>query len=142
VPAARRRSESGSPREDGSARDAGRARTEDRGRRASGRSRSSGDSGKDRIGHTGTGSGSLTARQAARQAARQVMELTGHEPEGVTSLARTDDGWRVGVEVVESRRVPDSTDILAVYRVDLDTDGELISYGREDRYYRGRGNKE
>jgi Gas vesicle synthesis protein GvpO len=83
----------------------------------------------------------LTARDAAQRAARHVRELTGLDPEGVTSLARTKDGWRVGVEVVESRRVPDSTDILAVYRVEVDTDGELISYDRDDRYYRGRADK-
>jgi hypothetical protein len=84
----------------------------------------------------------LSAHDVAVRAARLVKELTGREPEGVTSLARTEEGWRVGVEVVESHRVPDSTDILAVYRVDIDTDGDLLSYDRDDRYYRGRAGKE
>jgi hypothetical protein len=83
----------------------------------------------------------LTARDAAACAARHVRELTGCDPEGVTSLARTDEGWRIGVEVVESRRVPDSTDILAVYSVEVDGSGELVSYDRNDRYYRGRADK-
>ncbi|MEV6012939.1 gas vesicle protein [Streptomyces sp. NPDC051976] len=91
---------------------------------------------------TGSRSGTrLSARDAARKAAEYVQEMTGHDPESVTSLSRTDDGWQVGVEVVESRRVPDSTDILAVYRVDVDGDGDLISYKRDDRYYRGRADK-
>jgi hypothetical protein len=84
----------------------------------------------------------VTARVAARLAGEHVTELTGREPEGVTSLERTDDGWRIGVEVVEARRIPDSTDILAVYRVELDADGDLVSYRRDDRYHRGRAAKE
>jgi hypothetical protein len=67
-----------------------------------------------------------------------VEELTGEQPEGVTSLERSEDGWEVGIEVVETHRIPDSTDILAVYRVEVDEEGELVSYHRDRRYYRGR----
>ncbi|NEW72145.1 gas vesicle protein GvpO [Streptomyces rhizosphaericus] len=80
----------------------------------------------------------LVARDAARSAARHVRGLTGRAPEGVTSLERTEDGWTVGIEVVETHRIPDSTDILAEYRVELDDRGELVSYRRAERYYRGR----
>lgn len=80
----------------------------------------------------------IGARQAAVAAAGYVQELTGTQPEGLTSLDHSDDGWRIGVEVLESRRVPDSTDILAEYQVDLDRDGDLVAYRRERRYHRGR----
>lgn len=80
----------------------------------------------------------VTARKAARYAALHVEELTGEQPEGVTSLERSEDGWEVGIEVVETHRIPDSTDILAVYRVEVDEEGELVSYHRDRRYYRGR----
>lgn len=87
---------------------------------------------------TGLGAGSpITAEQAARLAARYVHEMTGREPETIISLERTDDGrWRVGVEVVEARRIPDSTDILAVYEVELKDSGELVAYRRTRRYSR------
>ncbi|MEU3498835.1 gas vesicle protein GvpO [Kitasatospora cineracea] len=80
----------------------------------------------------------IGAAEAAGRAAAQVRAMTGRSPEGVTSVERTEDGWRIGVEVVESHRIPDSTDILALYRVDLDHDGDLRSYRRESRYHRGR----
>ncbi|MGW4698042.1 gas vesicle protein GvpO [Kitasatospora cineracea] len=80
----------------------------------------------------------LGAAEAAGRAAAQVRAMTGRSPEGVTSVERIEDGWRIGVEVVESHRIPDSTDILAVYRVDLDHDGDLLAYRRESRYPRGR----
>jgi len=84
----------------------------------------------------------LTAAKAGQAALRQITELTGKEPEGVTGVERGDDGWVVGVEVVEDRRVPSSTDILATYEIELDMDGELMSYRRVRRYPRGRGDDE
>lgn len=80
----------------------------------------------------------IGARRAAAAAATYVQEMTGRRPESLTALERTEEGWRIGVEALESKRIPDSTDILAVYRVDLDKDGELLSYQRERRYHRGR----
>jgi Gas vesicle synthesis protein GvpO len=73
---------------------------------------------------------------AARRAARQVLELTGHEPENVVSIERDPDGWQVGVEVLELHRVPETTDVLAVYDVTLDDHGELIRCQRGQRYIR------
>jgi hypothetical protein len=57
----------------------------------------------------------------------------------MTSLVPTDDGgWMIEVEAVEARRIPSSSDILALYEVLLDADGELLSYRRTRRYLRGR----
>src|SRR6266566_9724248 len=84
----------------------------------------------------------LTAGKAGQAALRQIAELTGKEPEGVTGVNPADDGWVVGVEVVEDRRIPSSTDILATYETELDVDGELVSYRRVRRYPRGRGDDE
>jgi Gas vesicle synthesis protein GvpO len=82
---------------------------------------------------------SLTANEAAKEGLRQISELTGKRPEGVTGLERTDDGWVVGVEVVEDRRIPSSSDILAIYEAEFGTAGDLVSYRRLQRYSRGRG---
>ena len=80
----------------------------------------------------------LSAADAARAAMVQIADLIGHDVDGVISVEHNDDDWRVGVEVVESHRIPDSADILASYEVGLDEDGELISYRRTKRYSRGQ----
>ena len=77
------------------------------------------------------------ASQVALEAARQLLELTGKQAEGVTSLQRTEDGWQVQVEVVEVRRIPDTTDVLAIYELDVDEHGALQGYHRARRYARG-----
>ena len=80
-----------------------------------------------------------SAMKVARAAAEQLTELTGRRPEVVVGVERNDDGWQVELEVVESRRIPDSTDILATYRVQTDENGEMQGYYRAQRYVRGKG---
>jgi hypothetical protein len=81
----------------------------------------------------------LPAQDIAELAVRDITQLTGKKPLGATSVMPTDDGWTVEVEVVEDRRIPSSTDLLALYEVVLDMDGELLSYRRTRRYIRGVG---
>jgi hypothetical protein len=83
--------------------------------------------------------GRVTAPEVAKAAVSQIAQLTGREPESVTGIEPAEDGWVVGVEVVEDHRVPSSADILATYEVECDADGQLISYRRIKRYARGRG---
>jgi hypothetical protein len=70
--------------------------------------------------------------------AREAVEgLTGKTPESVTAIERSDDGWRVAVEVLELERIPSTTDVMAIYEVTLDEQGELQGYRRVHRYLRG-----
>jgi hypothetical protein len=76
--------------------------------------------------------------RVARRAAEQVAALTGRHPESVISIEPRDGDWCVGVEVVETRRIPDAADILAIYEVLVRSSGDLISYRRTRRYTRGQ----
>lgn len=76
--------------------------------------------------------------RVAEEAARQLAELTTKDVEAVTALHRTDDGWQVEVEVLELRRVPTTTDVLATYEVTVSSSGELEGYRRVGRYVRGQ----
>lgn len=85
------------------------------------------------------GESPLNARQAVGVAREVIEELSGSEPAAMTSVEPTDtDGWVVDFEVVEDRRIPSSADILALYEVELDVDGELLGFRRVRRYLRGQ----
>src|SRR5436305_11473246 len=90
----------------------------------------------------GKASSRTRAVQVVREAVEQVGLLTGREVEGVLGVRREDGGWTVTVEIVELRRIPDSTDVLASYDVELDEDGELREYRRTRRYYRSQVEEE
>jgi len=98
--------------------------------------------GRDRAASAGreaAGGGRPQGRAAfiARRAVEQITALVRRRPERVISIEPADGGWRVGVEVVETARIPDTTDILGVLEVLLDADGDLVSYRRTGRYVRG-----
>jgi hypothetical protein len=84
----------------------------------------------------------ISVVKAGQLAVRQIAELTGKQAEGITGVERSEDGWIVGVEIVEDRRIPSSTDVLATYETEVDSDGELVSYRRVKRYTRGHGDSE
>ncbi|MFB9200444.1 gas vesicle protein [Nonomuraea spiralis] len=86
-----------------------------------------------------TRSADLPAAEVAGVGLRMMTELTGKEAESVTLVEPSEDGWLVGVEMVEDRRIPSSGDTLAMYEIDLDLTGSLLSYRRVRRYKRGSG---
>ncbi|WP_107451234.1 gas vesicle protein GvpO [Streptomyces sp. RTd22] len=75
--------------------------------------------------------------QAAGHACDRLAALITHPTEGVSAVHRTEDGWRVSVDVLEVARIPDTTSLLATYEVDIDERGELREYRRVRRYRRG-----
>ena len=84
----------------------------------------------------------LTVKDAAKAALQQIVDLTAKPAESITGVERTEDGWRVGIEVIEDRRIPSSADILATYQAEIDQNGDLVSYHRVGRYPRGRGDSQ
>jgi hypothetical protein len=77
------------------------------------------------------------AGEVARHAAVELADLIHKEPGAVTQLERADGGWCVHVEVLELRRIPETTDMMALYEVTTDEHGSLEGYRRLRRYVRG-----
>jgi hypothetical protein len=76
-----------------------------------------------------------------RRARALLGDLHGADAESVSSVARTRTGWTVGLEVVEVRRIPDSTDILATYEVEIDGEGRVLRFERTRRYHRAEADR-
>ena len=81
----------------------------------------------------------MSAREAAQLARKCMTEMIQRQPETITALTRADDcGWIVEVEVVEVSRIPPSADLLGLYEIELDVEGELRGCRRTRRYMRGQ----
>ena len=76
----------------------------------------------------------LEIAQAARE---QLQQLTGLKVDTVSKLQKVEDGWLVNIEILEVRAVPDTKDLLGTYEVQLDAEGNVLSYQRTNRYRRG-----
>jgi len=86
--------------------------------------------------------GKLSAAELGEAALTTIEELTGYEPEAVTALEWDGDQWQVTVDVLELARVPNTTDVLGSYVVQLDEQGTLRGYRRAGRYTRGQVNQD
>jgi hypothetical protein len=74
----------------------------------------------------------------ARRAMNTLADLVGCPAEGITGIRRNDGGWIVEVEVLEVERVPETSDVLASYEVEIDDDGEIVEFHRLRRYLRAQ----
>ena len=83
--------------------------------------------------------GKLSAAELGEAALATIEQLTGYDPEAVTGLAWDGDGeqWTVTVDVLELSRIPNTTDVMAAYDVQLDEQGTLRGYQRTRRFLRG-----
>ena len=88
-------------------------------------------------GDNGTTNGRLSARELTLAAKATVADLTGFPPETVSAMQWDGENWLMTVDVCELTRVPNTTDVMASYVVQLDDRGGLLGYKRDRRYLRG-----
>jgi len=80
----------------------------------------------------------LSAATIVNVAREQITALTGLPVDTVSRILHATDGWTLDMELVEMTRIPNSNDVLATYQVHLDEEGNLMSFLRTNRYYRGQ----
>lgn len=87
---------------------------------------------------TAAGQSAMKPMEAGAKASSQLAQLTGKAADGIVGLQATEDGWLVTLETVEVARIPPSTDLIGVYEVHLDHDGDVRGYERVRRHVRGQ----
>ena len=72
----------------------------------------------------------LTCSQAIKKARTELHDMIGLEISSTIGAVPEEDGWKVSLEAVEKRSIPDSMDILAIYEVKINSDGEVAEFNR------------
>lgn len=65
------------------------------------------------------------------EARSQLSSLTGLPLGTTTGVSKADEGWKIAVELVEKKSIPDGMDILATYEVRVDPKGNLLEFHRK-----------
>ena len=76
--------------------------------------------------------------QVVKSIKKEISAVTGFNALSVVSLERAEDGWVGRVEVTELHRVPDTQDLVGVYEVHTDGDGDLMSWSRMSSHAKGQ----
>lgn len=78
----------------------------------------------------------MSGYEITQLAKKEIAQLTGLDPDRVSGLRRDGESWLVTVDMVELKRIPNSTDLLGTYEALVDGQGNLITYKRIRRYRR------
>ena len=77
-----------------------------------------------------------TGLQIAQHVKEQLVELTHIKPDTISAISKDEQGWHIFVEMIEMKRIPEATDMLATYETLSDEEGNLINFRRTRRYLR------
>lgn len=80
----------------------------------------------------------LTVDQIINIGRKRLTELVGLKPLAVVEAVPGEDaGWTLKIEFIEREGIPNTMDIIGLYEVLLDRQGQLLSYSRKDIRKRG-----
>ena len=78
----------------------------------------------------------IGADEIAVHAKAALASITGLDADRVSAVVLEPDGWHVTVDLIELKRIPPATDVLAAYEALFAPSGALMSYRRTLRYLR------
>jgi hypothetical protein len=79
----------------------------------------------------------MNANEVIEMARQQFSNLGKKPADGVTGLSRTEEGWSIMLEALERKAIPDTLDVLGLYELRLDNQGNLLSLDRKKLRKRG-----
>lgn len=66
-----------------------------------------------------------------------VRELFKKEPESISAIEKSEKGWKVQVEVLERKAVPDKFDLLKIFEFNLNENGKILGFKQIKKIQRG-----
>lgn len=84
----------------------------------------------------------MEADEAIKKAEENFARLSKMPLAGAVGLSKTEEGWVVLLEALERRAIPDTMDILGLYEVRLDNEGNLLGFERKRLRKRGETKEE
>ncbi len=67
----------------------------------------------------------------------QIRKLLNKEPEGISSIEKNNEGWRVLCDVLEKKSIPETYDLLKVYEFMVDKEIKITSFKQLRKIRRG-----
>ena len=71
------------------------------------------------------------------KAVPQIIKLLNKEPEGISSIEKTNEDWKVLCEVLDKKSIPETYDLLKVYEFMLDKEAKVTSFKLLKKIRRG-----
>jgi len=76
-----------------------------------------------------------------RKALPQITELLKQEPEIISSIEKSKDGWILQCDVLEKKSIPETFDILKIFEFKFDNEAKVIGFKQLKKIRRGEVNQ-
>jgi hypothetical protein len=84
----------------------------------------------------------MNANEIIKRAQEEFTRIGKTPSNGVTGVSKTEDGWAVLLEALERKAIPDTMDVLGLYELRLDNEGNLLGFDRRKLRKRGETKEE
>jgi len=72
----------------------------------------------------------MNANEIIKKAREDFAKLSKISVDGVIGLSKTKEGWVVSLEALQRSAIPDSMDVLGLFEVRLDNEGNFLAFER------------
>jgi hypothetical protein len=79
----------------------------------------------------------MNANEVIKKAQEEFVRLGKTPANGITGLSKTEEGWAILLEALERKAIPDTMDVLGLYELRLDNEGNLLGLDRKKLRKRG-----
>jgi len=79
----------------------------------------------------------MNTNQVVEKARKEFIGLGKKPADGITGLSKTKEGWTILLEALERKAIPDTMDVLGLYELHLDDEGNLLGLDRKKLRKRG-----
>ena len=79
----------------------------------------------------------MDIKDIVENAKKKLVELTGFTSPSVIGFNKEGETWRIIIEITEKPSPASNLDVLGIYEVHLDVNGNLLDYKRESMRKRG-----
>jgi hypothetical protein len=84
----------------------------------------------------------MNASEIIKKARQEFVRLGKTPANGITGLSKTEEGWAIQLEALERKAIPDTMDVLGLYELRLDNEGNLLGLDRKKLRKRGETQEE
>jgi len=72
----------------------------------------------------------MTMPELIERAREEISRLTNLELSSTLGAVKDEKGWHISLELIEKHSIPDQMDVLAIYDVWLNDEGNLLEFNR------------
>ncbi len=67
----------------------------------------------------------------------QIRKLLNKEPESISSIEKTNEGWKVLCDVLDKKSIPETYDLLKIFEFVTDKEAKVTSFKQLRKIRRG-----